>query len=205
MAGSSRSRLLSIAILAAIVLGFVLLPSRRPQRPVGVTLSGDLQTPDPAATPRATGAATAPDSPTPLFGERILEHYADPSRPPDEDLQAMARTLENFALLVKGDNPLPLGANEEIAAALRGKNRGELRSLPDDHRAFNSQGQLVDRWGSPLYFHAQSRDRLEIRSAGPDRQMWTADDLHRKHDGRFLHGEALLAPSLFDASTRRPR
>ena len=27
--------------------------------------------------------------------------------------------------------------------------------------------------------------------------MWTKDDLHRKHDGRFLRGEALLAKSLF--------
>ena len=117
----------------------------------------------------------------------------------------MARTLENFSLLVKGDNPLPLGANEEIAVALRGKNRARLRSLPDSHRAFNATGQLVDRWGTPLYFHAQSRDRLEIRSAGPDQKMWTADDLHRKHDGRFLRGEALLAPSLFDDSARAGR
>jgi hypothetical protein len=204
MAASPRSRLVSIAVLTAIVLGFVLSPSQKPQLPGGAASSGDPQAPTPPGAPGGTDATAAPDSSAPLFGERILEHYGDPARPPEEDLQAIARTLDNLALLVKGDNPLPLGANEEIAAALRGKNRAKLRSLPDGHRVFNARGQLVDRWGSPLYFHARSRDHLEIRSSGPDRQMWTADDLHRMHDGRFLRGEPLLAPSLFDAVQRQP-
>lgn len=145
-------------------------------------------------------AGSSPDAPPaePLVGERIMEHYADPARSAEEDLTVLARTLGNFALLVKGSDPLPLGANEDIANALRGKNKAHLRALPDDARAFNAQGQLVDRWDTPLYFHANSRDRIDIRSAGPDRQMWTADDIHRRHDGRFLRGESLLAPSLFD-------
>jgi hypothetical protein len=146
----------------------------------------------------AAPISTPAPSPAPRpFAERILERYADAARPPEEDLHDLARTLGNFALLVKGHDPLPLGANEEIAAALRGKNKAALRALPDDHRIFNAQGQLVDRWSTPLYFHAASRDRLEVRSAGPDRTMWTADDLHRQHDGRFLRGGALLAPSLY--------
>lgn len=139
----------------------------------------------------------------PLVGESILAHYGDPSRPPEEDITWMSRALDNFSLLVKGDNPLPLGANEDIANALRGKNRAHLRFLPDSHPAFNAQGQIVDRWGSPLYFHAVSRDRLDIRSAGPDKTMWTADDLHRQHDGRFLRGDDLLTPSLLDVQQRR--
>lgn len=156
---------------------------------------------DPDGGPKSAAVASQPraaSDTSPNFAGRILAAYGDASRPAEEDLHAMARTLDNFALLVKGDNPLPLGANEEIAAALRGRNRAGLRALPDTHRAFDAFGRLTDRWGTPLYFHAQSRDRLEIRSAGPDRQMWTADDLHRRHDGRFLRGEALLAPSLFD-------
>jgi hypothetical protein len=151
-----------------------------------------------AASPDAVATASrAIASSPPPFAESILTRYADAARPPEEDLHDLARMLGNFALLVKGDDPLPLGANEEIAAALRGKNRAQLRALPDDHRAFNAQGQLVDRWGTPLYFHAESRDRLDVRSAGSDRKMWTADDLHRRHDGRFLRGDALLAPSLY--------
>jgi hypothetical protein len=137
--------------------------------------------------------------PQPPIGAEILKHYADPAAKPEEDLTWMSRALDNFSLLVKGDDPLPLGANEDIADALRGKNKARIRFLPDDSPVFDEQGRIIDRWGTPLYFHASARDRLEIRSAGPDRQMWTADDLHRRQDGTFLRGDALLAPSLFEA------
>lgn len=134
----------------------------------------------------------------PLIGTSILKLYADPAATPEDDLTLMSRALGNFSLLVKGDDPLPLGANEDIADALRGRNQARLRFLPDDSPVFDKQGRIIDRWGTPLYFHAESRDHLDIRSAGPDKQMWTADDLHRRYDGSFLHGDALLAPSLFE-------
>jgi hypothetical protein len=186
----------AFAVAAVIIVAGIVMKSQRNVETAtqngtviatGTTGSGSVAPP-----PRP-----APDA-APTFAERILADYGDAARPPEEDMRAVARTLDNFSLLVKGDNPLPLGANEEIAAALRGKNKAGLRALPGDHRILDAQGRLIDRWGTPLYFHAQSRDRLEIRSAGPDRAMWTADDLHRKHDGRFLRGEELLAPSLFD-------
>ena len=112
----------------------------------------------------------------------------------------MSHVLGNFALLVKGDQPIPLGANEEIAAALRGKNRTQLRFVPDDAPCFNAKGQIVDRWQMPLFFHAEARDKIDIRSAGPDKQMWTADDIHRRYDGQFVRGAALNEPSLNDAT-----
>lgn len=135
----------------------------------------------------------------PFIGTSILKHYADPAAKPEDDLSAMLHALDNFSLLVKGPDPLPLGANEDIADALRGKNKAHLRFLPDDSPVFDQQGRIIDRWGTPLYFHAESHARLDIRSAGPDKQMWTADDLHRRHDGSFLRGDALLSPSVFDS------
>ena len=132
----------------------------------------------------------------PFIGTTILQRYADPASKPEDDLTLMSRALGNFSLLVKGDDPLPLGANEDIAEALRGRNKARLRFLPDDSPVFDRQGRFIDRWGAPLYFHAESRARLDIRSSGPDGRMWTADDLRRRHDGGFLKGEALLSPSL---------
>jgi hypothetical protein len=44
----------------------------------------------------------------------------------------------------------------------------------------NGQGQLIDNWGTPFFFHSLSRNEMEIRSAGPDRRMWTTDDLASK-------------------------
>ncbi len=139
----------------------------------------------------------------PLVGERILEGYADASTTVRQDLTLVSHVLENFALLVKGDDPLPLGANEEIAAALRGRNRIQFRFVPDTSPLFNARGQIVDRWGAPLYFHAISHDRVEIRSAGPDKIMWTADDVQRQSDGSFLRAEQMQAPSLLEESLQR--
>jgi hypothetical protein len=64
----------------------------------------------------------------------------------------------------------------------------------------NAAGQFIDRWQTPLFFHAIDHRRLDIRSAGPDCEMWTADDLHRCYDGQFVIGEALNASSLFEAT-----
>lgn len=143
--------------------------------------------------PQNNGAR--PDEP--LIGEEILKGYADPATLPQEDVIRLAHALDNFSLLVKGESPLPFGSNEELAAALLGKNRAQLRFLSATHPALNSQGQLVDRWSTPLFFHAVSRDRLDIRSAGPDKVMWTEDDLHRRHNGQFLRGEELKTESLY--------
>lgn len=115
----------------------------------------------------------------------------------------LAHAFSNLMLVVKGDAPFRMGANEEFAAALRGKNRDGLRLLPDEHRCFNAQGQIVDRWMTPLFFHVNDRSHIDIRSAGPDQKMWTEDDLHRRYDGQFLHGKDLEARSL-DEVGRNP-
>lgn len=147
---------------------------------------------DPPPTPHLT----PPQEPLP--GERILQSYGTPESSPQRDLTTLSHALGNLALLIKGGEPYRLGANGELAAALRGQNRASLRFLPDTHPAFNTAGELVDRWQTPLFFHAISHQRMDIRSAGPDRKMWTADDIHRRHDGTYLSGEALNAPSLFE-------
>ena len=105
-----------------------------------------------------------------------LARYATPGTDPRDDLRAVASVLDTFRFLAKGD-ALPLGSNEKISAALRGETRAKLALLPRDHPAFDKSGRLVDRWGTPLFFHAQSAKEIEIRSAGPDREMGTADDI----------------------------
>jgi len=136
-------------------------------------------------------------------GDAILKGYGKTEGTVQGDLTAMAEVVGNFGLLVKGDDPLPLGANEELVAALRGKNAVGLEFVSGESAALNETGQLVDRWGTPLFFHARARDEVDIRSAGPDREMWTGDDVHRLHDGRYLRGEALEAPSLLEAGMQR--
>jgi len=71
----------------------------------------------------------------------------------------------------------PFGENSEITAALLGENPLRLPLMPRDHAAINAVGELTDRWGTPFLFHALARDRMEIRSAGPDKKFGTDDDV----------------------------
>lgn len=126
-----------------------------------------------------------------LPGEEILEQYGKPGTRPEDDLHAMAHAFGNLALLVKGGSPFRMGANEEFAAALMGKNAAKMVFLAPPHACLNDAGQVVDRWGTPLFFHVRDAVRTDIRSAGPDKTMWTADDLQRQADGQFMHGSKL--------------
>lgn len=174
-----RIAVLAVLLLFAFVVKEMVWKGPRTRSPLPV---------EPAA-----GAAVARAQPAaaPLPGEVILKGYAQPGSRPEDDLGSMAHAFSNLLLLVKGDAPFHMGANEEFAAALRGRNRDQLRFLPDTHPCFNAQGQVIDRWGTPLFFHVKDRSRIDLRSAGPDRQMWTADDLNRRHDGQFQRGSDL--------------
>lgn len=128
-----------------------------------------------------------------LPGEELLKAYASTTTRPEDDLHSMAHVFSNLQLLVKGDSPFRMGANEEFAAALMGKNSAREVFLKAPHPCLSAKSQIVDRWGSPLFFHVRDPSRIDIRSAGPDREMWTEDDLHRRYDGQFMRGAGLPA------------
>lgn len=146
-----------------------------------------------AAQPSSTSSNHSPS----LLGETILRDYAKTNLPPQNDLTLMSHLMDNSRLLLKSAADRPLSANEDWADFLRGKNPARERFLPDQHIAFNSKGQLVDRWGTPLFFHAVGGGRFEIRSAGPDRKLWTDDDIHRNSDGSFRRGTNLNPAALY--------
>lgn len=71
----------------------------------------------------------------------------------------------------------PSGENVEISAALMGDNDRGLGFIPKlGKNQINAQGELIDRWGSPYFFHVESSTEMEIRSGGPDGVLYTADD-----------------------------
>jgi hypothetical protein len=160
---------------------------------------------DRAVQPERQDTFVAPPPSNGYIGSSILKDYAAPNRPIADDLTDLSHVLKNFALLVKGVSPIPLGANEEIALALLGKNRAKLAFLPKDSQALNAQGQLIDRWGTPLWFHASTREHIDIRSAGPDKKLWTDDDVHRRYDGYLLKPEELNPRSLNDAMNAKAK
>jgi hypothetical protein len=72
----------------------------------------------------------------------------------------------------------PVGTNPEITKALQGDNPKQVKFIRGESGLrINARGELVDYWGTPFFFHQLSGTEMEIRSAGPDRVMWTVDDL----------------------------
>lgn len=90
-----------------------------------------------------------------------------------EDLSAIDSAIRNFQAIL-GENPT--GNNAEITSALLGNNLKQIKLEVPAGSNINSDGQMCDRWGTPYFFHTLSATEMEIRSAGPDRRMWTGDD-----------------------------
>lgn len=77
-----------------------------------------------------------------------------------------------------GENPV--GSNAEIMKAVMGGNPVNARLGPPEGQSVNADGELLDHWGTPYFFHQLAKDKMEIRSAGPDRKLFTVDDLVSK-------------------------
>lgn len=90
------------------------------------------------------------------------------------DLDFLNLVISQYGRYLDGN---PVGSNAEISAALRGDNPKGIALLPSEGKFMDSSGQLVDRWGTPYFFHAIARQRMDIVSAGPDREFWTNDDV----------------------------
>lgn len=107
---------------------------------------------------------------------------AVPSAAPatDADFAALSNDLEHVRLIIRqyrdvvGENPM--GTNAEIMQAVMGDNLKQAKIGLPEGQSLNGKGELVDRWGTPYFFHQVSKNEMEVRSAGPDRVMWTDDD-----------------------------
>lgn len=187
-----RTGLIALAVLVLLAIGIWLARQSQPASLANSTNESNATHATPSASPVTR---------TNFLGETILRGYAETNLPPENDLTLMARLMENSLLLLKAAANRPLSANEDWADLLRGKNAAQEEFLPAIHVALNDKGQLVDRWQTPLFFHALGGGRFELRSAGPDRKLWTADDIHRNADGSFRRGAQLNPPSLASPST----
>lgn len=91
------------------------------------------------------------------------------------DLTIVRDLLEEYR---RAYGAFPVGEdNSQILNALSGNNPRKLVFIARNHSALSSSGALLDRWATPYFFHIQSSQEVEIRSAGPDREFYTSDDL----------------------------
>ncbi len=134
-------------------------------QPIGAGGPAGSGAPPPTASPSSTAVAPAESGdsavPAPLA--------------PAIALEALHTSIQKYGLTFGGN---PVGTNAEITRALNGDNPTHARFLSDgDGHRVNGAGELVDEWGTPYFFHQLSATQMEVHSAGPDRRMWTRDDL----------------------------
>lgn len=97
---------------------------------------------------------------------------------PEIVLENVRTAFRNFGSTFGGN---PVGTNLEITRALAGENRRQINFInPEAGLRVNDRGEMIDPWGTPFFFHQLSGTEMEIHSAGPDRKMWTTDDLVTK-------------------------
>ena len=167
------------------------VPVQALQPPKAAAVAPQSQTnepPPPAATPAS--AATSDNSPPnedlvpgprPSGSPRTTS-LADAAGPelapgltPGAVLQNMRGAVRDYAARFGGN---PFGINREITSKLNGANPKQVVFLkPEDGMRISDRGELIDNWGTPFFFHQISGTEMEIRSAGPDRKLWTKDDL----------------------------
>lgn len=95
---------------------------------------------------------------------------------PRSEMDEVQIALRDYRTALGGN---PVGTNAEITKALLGDNLKQIKIPLPPGTQLNGSGELCDRWGTPYFFHQLSASRMELRSAGPDRTMWTADDLQK--------------------------
>ncbi len=183
--------LLAIVLLLALGVWVAMRTEQPHTRPITVPMAAGIPPPN-ESSPAPRVLEAPPASPTPNTAPPSLPaHSATPGArasgvaatpaasiaPPDE---AAMIEVDKVSLMIRdyrtiaGENPV--GTNAEIMAAVMGDNPNHARLGPPEGVALNEKGELIDRWGTPYFFHQLSRDHMEIRSAGPDKVLWTADD-----------------------------
>lgn len=121
--------------------------------------------PQPAGTPPAAGAKA------PLVAPRGV---TEAERPEKIEADSIALNIRHYGQRFGGN---PIGTNAEIVKQMMGDNEKRATYLPAELQRLNPQGELIDGWGTPYFFHQLTSQQMEVRSAGPDRQLWTPDDI----------------------------
>lgn len=168
-----------LLVIAGLLIALYLWRWGRPVPPGPTPAAPSSATATPATPPPVPARPAADRAGAPAEVTEGFEGLRDLHAPKGDvtsDLRIVQAVLEAFRTSFPAEGN-PTGSNAEITAALAGANRLRLVLIPRGHPALNADGELCDRWGTPYFFHSESRRRTTIRSAGPDRRMWTGDDV----------------------------
>ena len=159
------------------------------QAPVGKEMTGTLSSsPSVSSSPGTPAVTSAPSvgrlAPPPSLVRGPANAPPAPAPDDEETRHAAALDVDKIYLMLRDYRTLmgtnPVGTNAEIMKAVMGGNPRSAQLGPPEGQRLNENGELVDRWGTPYFFHQLSARDMEIRSAGPDKALWTSDDIVQK-------------------------
>lgn len=166
---NARRGLVLVMVALAAIFSW-LLWSRPQANPAALT----LRHPESAAAAQAAVAPALLEKLPPEPRSELADGLNLPAGTIQQDLRIVQGIVDTYR---SNFHENPVGTNPEITSALMGRNHLLLVLIPNHHPAVNLKGELCDRWGRPFFFHQLSGVRMEIRSSGADRQMWTDDDV----------------------------
>jgi hypothetical protein len=187
LCGTKHRGFILAAVLASLVLAFftwfkpVKITNEVPPTPKPKGESAMLENSSP---PSSTQSADIPDPNDPRLtrlpdGRVFFNPSVEASRmiissiTPEESLDLISQIMGHYRYAYQEN---PVGENSEITDRLLGNNPKKIVFIAPDCKALQG-GNLVDPWGTPLFFHALSAEQMDVVSAGSDREFWTDDDL----------------------------
>ncbi len=111
------------------------------------------------------------------FTANYMGRYAAEGTSAQDDVQLVSTMLESVFLIMKDRMP-SFSGNQELVMILQGRATGGMKFLSTSFSYIDRDGQLLDRWHRPLFFHQIRGPVIDVRSAGPDGIMWNEDDVH---------------------------
>jgi hypothetical protein len=179
---------LAIILVVALGIGFLLSKNRTPSsaptqasQAAAVAAALASQSTNTVAVIQSNFARVQPVAPSPSSTTSAINPPGQPAPLQFTNFDAtivlenMGRAVHQYGTMFGGN---PVGDNQEITSQLNGNNPKHIHFINSEAgMRLNENGELIDAWGTPYFFHQLSGNDTEIHSAGPDRILWTSDDL----------------------------
>ncbi len=170
-----RSQVIILAVVAIVeILAFLWWHrAHQPPLPASATNTPPIEF-------RATSMPGAPESPAASpapTGSPLAAALNAPDGDALQDVQIVHALLRQYLRIMHNRQGPPIGDDIDLAHVLTGHNPMNFVFIPPGNPALSPDGHLRDRWGTPYFIHPIGYGSFEIRSAGPDRKLFTADDI----------------------------
>lgn len=139
----------------------------------GVTRQEELLKVQPSAPELKTVPPPVPESAANI----VLDSLGNPAHSPTQQVRRAYGLLKDYTMATRKLGGRPLSTNQEFTAAFLGDNPLRVAFIEASNPAISPQGELLDPWQNPYFFHALAHDSYEIISGGPDLIRFTADDI----------------------------